>query len=627
MEQQDGRPIHHVAALDGLRGVAVAAILLADAHHLTASSPALDLGFVLSGFLVTARLLAEHRATGSISIGRWFGRRARRLLPALFLLLVGAVLSEPVWGSAIGRHDLRGDAFAALAGVSNWRTIAAGRPGTISPAASPLEHLWSLAVMAQFLLVWPLATIGVTRRRPPAQAARRLLATATAAAAGSAAVGAALVARGAPTIRLVEGTDTRAFGLLVGAATACWWAEARGSTPAGNRAARAVVAVAGPAAAAALVGIGLAIHGASPLRTSVALHAASVLAAVVIVGSMLPGGLPLVGPVLRTRPLRCAGRIAYGLYLWHWPVFLVLTEARTGRHGAELLAARIAASVALAAASYLLVERRILAGAVRSTTAPAAIVASVGVIALLATLVTADAGRDPGAPVAASPRPPTQGTDRRPRVLYLGDSVAMSLAEHPIADPVGFGIDAVDGGVIGCGIVYEGHETKGLAGDVTRPPSCTTGWPALVAEDRPDAVVVDFGAPPLTLVQIDGAFRDSCSPEYRAMFRDRLADQVAVLGRTGARVILVTNPHNDHPLRPADTDALQACANAVVQEVADAGPADLIDLAGHLCPAGTCTDELDGQPVRPDSIHFNGPGGALVARWVADQIRAALAAG
>ena len=141
--------------------VAVAAILLADAHHLTASSPALDLGFVLSGFLVTARLLAEHRATGSISIGRWFGRRARRLLPALFLLLVGAVLSEPVWGSAIGRHDLRGDAFAALAGVSNWRTIAAGRPGTISPAASPLEHLWSLAVMAQFLLVWPLATIGV----------------------------------------------------------------------------------------------------------------------------------------------------------------------------------------------------------------------------------------------------------------------------------------------------------------------------------------------------------------------------------------------------------------------------------------------------------------------------------
>ncbi len=205
--------------LDGLRAFAVVAVILyhGDVSWARGGFLGVDVFFVLSGFLITSLLLTEHGATGRVDLGRFWSRRARRLLPALFGVLLGVALYAATWGHPTELGRIRGDGIASLLYVSNWRFVLDGSSYfSLFQAPSPLAHTWSLAIEEQWYLLWPLVLLGLLR---VLKVRLNLVAlTCGALAAGSAVLMAALFHSGADPSRAYYGTDTRAQALLIGAA-------------------------------------------------------------------------------------------------------------------------------------------------------------------------------------------------------------------------------------------------------------------------------------------------------------------------------------------------------------------------------------------------------------------------
>jgi peptidoglycan/LPS O-acetylase OafA/YrhL len=369
--------------LDGLRAFAVIAVLLyhADLAWIPGGFLGVEVFFVISGYLITALLLAEWRQRGRIDLKTFWLRRARRLLPALYVLLVVTLAFAVVFlpGEVAG---LRGDVLAAFGYVTNWYLIfgqesyfeAVGRP-------SLLQHLWSLAVEEQFYLIWPpiLALglwIGATRLRP-----RRVLRIALFGALASAIAMALLYAPGVDPSRIYYGTDTRATGLLCGAALALLWSPGEKNRPLEARHHRLKLAgrgrfrrrwgwtapllldVLGFAALGGLVWFCLYLGEFQPFLymggfALVGLATTATIMAVVHPHTLI--GARLLGSV----PLRWIGVRSYGIYLWHWPVFMVTRpELDVPFDGLPLLALRLAATVILADLSYRYIETPIRRGA------------------------------------------------------------------------------------------------------------------------------------------------------------------------------------------------------------------------------------------------------------------------
>ncbi len=387
-QRQDTRPSPHpqsskrVArwpALDGIRALAVIGVMLyhAGVKWVPGGLLGVDAFFVLSGFLITSLLLREVRVDGRISIGGFWARRARRLLPALLLVL----LAVSIWAALDRTLDLssvRLDIAAALGYVANWR-FAFSHQGYFSASAepSPVLHLWSLGVEEQFYLLWPLLVAGCVgislgvrrllrrRARPQRSAAPGRWLVLTLAAAGTAASTSWLILgalRGTDASRLYYGTDTRALALLTGATLAAIVPLPR--TPRVVRPSVRVTlfwTIVGLAALGAFVGIVASVSGEDQLLYRGGFLVIAVLIALVI-AAVTRAPRCAVSRLLGLPPLAHIGRISYGLYLWHWPVILFATSARTGLSGAALLGARLGAALALAEVSYWLAERPILRG-------------------------------------------------------------------------------------------------------------------------------------------------------------------------------------------------------------------------------------------------------------------------
>ena len=358
----------YLPGLDGLRALAVFAVI---AYHLQfgwAGGGLLGVGvfFTLSGYLITDLLLGQWCANGRLNLRDFWFRRARRLLPALFVLL--AVVTA--WVTLVDRTGLaalRGAVAAAAAYVSNWWYIVqhASYFARFAPPG-PLDHLWSLAVEEQFYLAWPwllLAGLFCLHARGQSAAVRasrvRWLVLPTLVLVGASTAATLLLYHpGFDPTRVYEGTDTRAAGLLVGAALAMVWPSRR--LVRSRLAPRLLLDTAG---AAGLAVIGLMVWRVgqySPFIYRGGLGLLSVATAAVVAAAAYPGSL--VGVALGWQPLRWLGVRSYGIYLWHFPV-IVLTSPANSEENLPRAGLQVAATVALAALSWRFVEEPVRQGA------------------------------------------------------------------------------------------------------------------------------------------------------------------------------------------------------------------------------------------------------------------------
>lgn len=556
------RSLPHVDALDSLRAIAVVGVLAY--HQSSGLAPGGWLGvslfFTLSGFLITNLLLDERERSDRIALGPFWVRRIRRLLPASLVALALAAVVVVVAEAGADVASFGADARAAVLNVANWRFIASGAAYADAAAdPSPVQHYWSLAIEEQFYVVLPLLVAFCLPRR-------RLLAAAV----GATVVGSLFLQLnlGGGVDRIYFGTDTRAAELAVGAALALAWPTVR------------TVASRSPWLADAVGLVALAstavLFGAVDLDVGVVTSGALVAVTVVWVG-LVVGAIcgPRFGRALSVPGLPPIGRISYGIYLYHWPIYLLLTPGRVGADGPALFAIRVAVTVALAAVSASLVEVPIRRAEWRPSRTAGFAMASVAVVVAIsivaptsrnepavlagATLVPAPAVSTTVLPESAEPTvdvapttttaapavepataptpPPTtlpaMVTPRVPRLLVVGDSTVA----NPGVALQEYGAEAGLAEVQllwspGCAVVpYEvavvrpGFDFVSPCGDVLS--AATT----FAIDDEIDAVVVMMGTLQLADARYAGleglhtVFDDAIDSRYRrAMTRslDRL---------------------------------------------------------------------------------------------------------
>jgi peptidoglycan/LPS O-acetylase OafA/YrhL len=653
-----------VPGLDGLRGVAVLSVMAFHAGLQWARGGLLgvDIFFVLSGFLVTSLLLDEHRRTATIGLRRFWAGRARRLLPALFLLLAGVCAWARWAGDGIPLQQVRSDAYSTLAYVANWHYVASGQNYFVRFAApSPLLHTWSLAVEEQFYLVWPLVVLFVLRRF----GARALGWVAAVLAAGSAAWCASLLLIGTSIDRLYYGTDTRAQAIMIGALLAVVVPIGdRQLGPTGSAAPR-LASGAGPRPRSP--GRDLAPARSDRLLGPVGLVGASVLAFSLhsIQGSgpfLYEGGFLIVGlctasvvavtvrrpghplsRLLSWRPLRFTGRISYGLYLYHWPLFLVLTQARTGLSGTALVALRFGVTFAVAAASYRFVECPIRArrpltvpvgsrpgrGRPRTLRAGLAAVPVVIIVALVA--ATAPPGTTASAALEASRQPPVgyvapDGADapHPEQALLIGDSMALTLGLGLSVNAPAWGIRIDNEGALGCDL--DPRTTVDVMGTVSQAsqgcPQWPTTWARTVAQTNPDVVVVFLGRWETIDRRYDGRWTHVGEATFDDHLQAELGQVIDIAASHRAQVVFLTLPFIAQTTAqpdgspwdmnlPSRTDAYNADVRAAVAR--HPGQATVLDLNKMLDPNGRYVSYIDGVRVRDtDDEHISILGGELL---------------
>ncbi|HVT75693.1 MAG TPA: acyltransferase [Acidimicrobiales bacterium] len=303
-------------ALDGIRGLAVAAVVALHAGiGVKGGYLGVQIFFVLSGFVITAVLLEEARETGGISLRQFYLRRVLRLLPALVAVLAFVAAYSLLFPGHAPRHQVARAEAGALFYVVNWVYIHVGSKPYL------LVHTWSLSIEEQFYLLWPPIVVALALR---GGRYRRLAQVALVGVAASTAVRWVLIAHGARLDRVYLGTDTRVDALLMGCAVAiaCYagWMPRRRATLAALRIA-SFVGAAVVIAACLWWGRPGVLHYHGLGLSFIALCTAAIIAAVVV----MPAGV--MPRVLSWSPLTELGKISYGLYLWHLPLFVMFRNA------------------------------------------------------------------------------------------------------------------------------------------------------------------------------------------------------------------------------------------------------------------------------------------------------------
>jgi len=622
-----GRLLPYQPALDGVRGLAVFAVL---AYH--AGLPwarggflGVDAFFVLSGYLITSLLLTEQRAAGSIGLVAFWTRRARRLLPALFLVLAAVIGYAVVFAEAEELAKLRADALATLGYVANWRYVFAGESYFDQFAVpSPLRHTWSLAIEEQWYLVWPVVVLLLMRARRGSAGA--LLGVSLVLAAGSALLMAWLSDPHGDPSRVYYGTDTRAQSLLVGAALAAWLAR-RDQTRAGNAPPLQIAAI----GCAAYIGwMWTATSSDSVFLYRGGLLLLAIAVAVVIAAATRPG---LVSGALSFAPLRGLGLVSYGVYLWHWPVFLVLTPDRTGWEGHALFALRVAVTLAIAITSYLLIEQPFRRGAFRRWRASWSLGPAAAALLVIG-LVLVTRGGEPTLAVSTSSPPrasslvsDVSGAVAPPvRVLVVGDSVAFTMGQGLARAEPAWNLSVWNNSRLGCGLLRA--EAVRIDGEWIDQEGTCNDWPArwqsYVEVFQPDVAVVLAGAWDLYDRRFAGQEFAFGTPEADAFVLRELNAAVDVLSSRGATVLLLTTPR----FEPRDLGLVVGGPrfdraridrlNRLYKTLAARRDGDVVvlDLQRLVSTGGDV--EMQG-----DGVHFTPEGADAVARWLAPQIVAA----
>ena len=606
------RALPHLPALDGVRGLAVAAVLLFHGGFGWAKGGWLGVSvfFTLSGFLITSLLVTEWARSGTISLRSFWGRRFRRLLPAALLCLALVAVYGWLVASPEQLRDLRVDMLAALGYVANWRFLL----GDVSYAdlfstPSPLQHFWSLAIEEQFYVAYPVLVLVLLRVGGRRALTWSLGIATTASVAWSLHLGA--------LDRVYYGTDTRMAELLAGGLLALWWSSPRTATANERSRSATVLGFIGLAGSLALLPL---IPEDSRWVT------AGILPLQALLSVMLLRAATAAGPVSRLlsiRPLVAVGAVSYGLYLFHWPVFLLLDEQRVGVGGVALFAIRVAATTVVTLASYQLLEqpvrrRRVL---VRPATALRALAAGVTVVLVAAVATTwsppttavahADVDiEDQEISVVSAPsddRAPSTPTDTPapPSVMLIGDSGLYDVSPAVSAMYRHLGTTTfVDATWPGFGLTQEEFSWR-------------ADWAKIVDTHDPRLVVVMISGWDFVFVGTHGA------EAY-----DRLVDEaIALLTRRGAKVLWLSGLPGDG----AELAAINARMNPRFRAAARRHPGvvSYTDVTQAMRgPDGGFPRWLPGvdggeELIRkPDGFHLCPQGAARLARAVADEAAA-----
>jgi peptidoglycan/LPS O-acetylase OafA/YrhL len=614
--------IPHVAALDGARGAAVAAVLLFHGGHLLGGYLGVDFFFVLSGFLITSLLLAESNRTGTVRLSGFWARRARRLLPALAVLMVGIAIYCLAFATPQQLAQIRGDAFATLGYVANWREIFSHKNYfALFTAPSPLNHTWSLAIEEQFYVIWPLVFVGLLawwKRAVP----KAVLVTTLALAGLSTALTFALYDRDNVS-RAYFGTDTRAAAILFGAALAAWLAI---HGPVTRRNARIALEAVGLVGAAVLALAWTRLDGQSSTLYRGGFLVCGLAATAVIAAAVHPQPGP-ISRALSLKPLCGLGLISYGVYLYHWPIDLAFDVKQMGFGGWPLLAFQTAITLIVAFASFKIVEQPIRRGALTSTQLRKL------TPAIAFGLVLAIIGTTSGAhplnvallkhPLRAARNAYVAAPPGSKRVMIVGDSVGFFLGESFAELTTRPPLAVLDTAILGCSLLPEATSARYVNSDgntVIQPTSpCNPRWqPGVLDRFRPDLVflIVSNAA---NEWRYRNQWVGTCSEQYASLYERGLLDELALLGSHDSQVVMTTGVYPRY--FGANTDTQTDCDNRVRRKVAAATGTQLIDLQGYICPTRECRVKQNGATLRPDGEHFEGAGGRLVAQWLLDQVR------
>lgn len=634
--QDPEKSVVRIPALDGVRALGIVLVLCFHGGLSWASGGFLgvDVFFVLSGFLITGLLVAEFRQHSGIALLRFWGHRIRRLFPALLAVLAAVALLTWLFASPDTFSQVRGDALATLLYVNNWHLIA-GNHGYFAELATPrpLLHTWSLSIEEQFYVVWPIIVLVVLRWRRSLGA---LLGVTITLALGSAIAMAVLFHPGLESSRAYFGTDTRVQALLVGAALAIVLARPfprRSGTDLSGALVRDVALSKRSRSALNLLGIvGIGIIGAMTVQvdagSSWPYRGGFLLLAVATAALICSVALAPHAPVSRVaslRPIRYLGTISYGLYLWHWPIFVELSSQRTHLTGLPLFSLRIVVSVLVAAASFHLLEMPIRRGTWFSGRSGwIALVVATGLVVaaiFVATIV----------PPVTLPKNIGHGLTFEQKValtkagafgahpvrfMLFGDSLALTMA-------IGLGVDSKAWGVetqfqhpaLGCDL---DPEDQIIVSGTQEPatPGCLDWqrrWPAWIHAQRPEVVGLFLGRWEIVDHLHNGVWMHIGQAPWDTHLTAELDQVVADAAGEGAKVMLFTMPYVEAPTAPdgstyPENTRLRINAyNALLRRVAAAHPneVEIFDLNKVVDPHGQFRWSADGQQIRTaDGVHF-----------------------
>lgn len=640
-------------ALDGLRGIAVVAVILyhLDYPWMGGGFLGVDTFFVLSGYLITSLLLVEFDSTGSVSLRDFWIRRAKRLLPAALLLLVAVATYSWLVAPTDRLETIRGDAIATLTYVANWRFIVDDASYfELWSEASPLRHMWSLAIEEQFYLLWPVVVFGLLKALRGRTTL--LIAGCVLAAAGSV----VLMAELAETdrSRAYFGTDARVHTILVGALLAL---VLRRLPPVVGSAARIVRTLG--VASLTMLGVSFVVVSDSGAWFYQGGSVIVAVAVAFVIADGVSGSPSLTTALLGWAPLRGLGQISYGLYLWHWPMIVWLTPERLGTDGLALDAIRVAATFGCALVSYVIVEQPIRHRSPSPVAALRAVSVAMTLTALVIVVGTAGSTTNPldldadfeiaeatpspssasGLPTSTTePLPASSGADtptsttigsgRVESIALVGDSVAGSLATAMRDAFTGAGFTFFDAHVHGCGVV------SGLAVDEAGEPfpwsgECVERVPALhvqlIREHDPDLVLWHSTWETADRL-LDETFLEFGTPNHDAALAREIDIVVERLNARGAQVVILVAPPNAPSSFVADPDPARmlhlADQLAIAADRLDA--LSLVDLNPIVCPGGPpCPERIEGLTLRPDGGHYS----EEAAVWLVAQLADALPIG
>jgi len=644
--QGDGRPdivapyrLRYQPALDGVRGVAVALVLIfhLDVGVVDGGYLGVSVFFTLSGFLITSLLVDEWNTRAvtddpGLDLGRFYVRRLKRLMPAAMTTLLAVALLAAV-GLVERTPSLQADLTTAAWNVFNWRELASGDSyAELFQEESAVAHFWSLAIEEQFYLVWPITMLFILKR---CGLGRRGLLRVLGAMFVLSAVSAVLAS---PEVAYFA-TWTRAAEILAGALLGAWMSTSSRSTwpswwrwlPATALAVIIVASIVTPTAS------GWAYEGGLPVFALVSVA--------LIAGLQMPG---LTTKAMSWVPLVALGKVSYGVYLVHWPVFVVLDEQRLGVGGWSLAFVRLSVTGVVAVAMFFVLERPI-----RLSQRPVRPLVAAGLAVLAMSMVTVAAFAVRDDTTVADPAPAVLGGQTSPTtpdesvattmpppsaapvastpvadgavttsigttttttlfvppattVAVFGDSVPAWLLRDAASSFDRSDVVVLNGAQEACDGMVDlpvGRDRRGT--ELFPPDDCldwTVSYPQTLANaDEIDVALLVLGQAPVIDHQIDGEWQGPC--DSIDWYLDDLARRVEFLRSEGVRPVLaIPAPYGERVLFMVEDDHPErvSCVRSAMLAFASQYDIEPVDLDPILCPDGDC-DALRGA----DGIHVD----------------------